>query len=257
MKSLFNLIFLLVLTQAQAQSIVAGEFDGNDFYHNYAPELVLSAPDPVNISSDSIFIDMNNDGIVDVIIDVFNQNGGNWFDKRHAEIIPINNSEIALGAIDTCFANCPPPDLVSFEALAHAFDQPDLIDGASNWIDSAAYLSFNKWEAAVPNNCGYGCSGGDFQLDYRYVGIRIISGSDTLYGWIRTRLYSTAMGDYDISIGSFACNQYAVGIEELGLPKKRIIRTFDVLGRTSETKPNTLLIHQYSDGTTDKVFLFE
>lgn len=257
MKALFIILFLFILIHGNAQSIVAGEFNGNDFYFDYVPDYILFAPEPLNFSSDSLTIDLNNDGIDDVIIDVANHDGGNWFNKRHAEIIPINNSQIALATLDTCFANCPPPDYVSFEAVAQAFAELDEIDETSTWIDSAAYLSFEKWEAAIPNGCGYACTGGNFDFEFSYVGVRIFAANDTLYGWIKVRLYSTAPSDLNLAIGSFACNVFVVGLREYCFTKKRLVGIMDILGRKSEDIANTILIYQYSDGTTEKVFNFD
>lgn len=257
MKSLLTISFLLVLIQTNAQSIVAGEYTSSDYYYNYDPAHVLYAPYPVNTSTDSLFIDMNNDGTDDVVIVVFNNNGYQWFSILQAQVIPINNCAVALGTMDTCFANIPPTDVVSVEKIAHAFDEADVIDGASNWSDSAAYLSFTRTYAAIPNGYGYACSGGEFDLDHRYIGVKVASGNDTLYGWIKAELLSIAGGDLEFSIGSFACNQQAAGIEEFALPKKRLVRIVDVLGRVSEDKPNTVLIRQYSDGTCERVFRFE
>ncbi len=39
--------------------------------------------------------------------------------------------------------------------------------------------------------------------------------------------------------------------------KKKLIQVFDLMGRETEDKPNTLLIYIYSDGTTKKVFRVE
>ena len=44
---------------------------------------------------------------------------------------------------------------------------------------------------------------------------------------------------------------------ELSNPEKELIGTFDLLGRPAEPKTNTLLIYQYSDGTTEKKILVE
>lgn len=243
--------------QGNAQNITAGEYDNNEFYFDFIPNHILYAPAPINISSDSLYIDLNNDGVDDVILDVVSHNGGNWFNKKHAEVIPLNNCQIASGGIDTCFANCPPPNLVSFEASAKAFDSTEIINASTNWIDSVAYLSFFRHEAAIPNNCGYSCWGGNFEFVYKYIGVRVFSANDTLYGWIKTKQYTTVPGDYNIVIESFACNTYVVGLEEISLPQKYLIRTIDLLGRETEDKPNTLLIYQYSDGTFEKVFRLE
>ncbi len=50
------------------------------------------------------------------------------------------------------------------------------------------------------------------------------------------------------------CN---VGIEELNQGEKEIIRVVDLMGRETTPQKNKVLIYQYSDGTTEKVFEFE
>ena len=47
------------------------------------------------------------------------------------------------------------------------------------------------------------------------------------------------------------------GIQEFNSSTKELIGVFDVMGRATEYKPNTLLIYIYSDGTTEKVFSVE
>lgn len=46
-------------------------------------------------------------------------------------------------------------------------------------------------------------------------------------------------------------------IELNPLNKKELIQLLDVMGRTTEFRPNTLLIYVYSDGTTERVFKME
>lgn len=48
-----------------------------------------------------------------------------------------------------------------------------------------------------------------------------------------------------------------VGIEEIDKPTKKVIRIIDIMGRKSEDIPNTLLIYIYSDGSTEKIFRVE
>lgn len=257
MKKILNIVFLFLCFQSSAQNIVAGEYDANEYYYDFVPDHILYAPESINSSTDSIYIDLNNDGIDDVIIDVHNLDGGNWLNKKHAEIIPLANCEVSFGTIDTCFANCPPPDYVSFEAITNAYDSLDLIDSTGVWIDSSSYLAFTRWEATVPNGCGYGCGGGNFGSGYRYAGVRIFPAGDTLYGWIKLRVFATNPGDFDLAIDAFACNTYVVGLKELSQSNKEIIRIVDILGRETENKPNTLLIYVFSDGTTEKVYRVE
>lgn len=257
MKYNFFFLFLFILLKSSAQNINAGEYDVNEYFYDFVPDYVLYAPEPVNFSSDSIFLDVNNDGIQDIILDVSNQDGGNWSNYKHAEIIPLNNCEVSFGTTDTCFATCPPPDYVSLEAIARAYDSLDLIDSSGIWIDSSSYLSFARWNATVPNVCGHMCDGGYFQSTYRYVGVRVFPAGDTLYGWVKLRVFGVILGDYNLAIDSYACNEYILGLDELNLPDKTLVKIVDVLGRETENKPNTLLIFQYADGTSRRVYRVE
>ena len=50
----------------------------------------------------------------------------------------------------------------------------------------------------------------------------------------------------------------ALSINEAVLDEqKKLIQVIDLMGRATRDKPNTLLIHVYSDGTTEKVFRVE
>lgn len=48
-----------------------------------------------------------------------------------------------------------------------------------------------------------------------------------------------------------------IGLEEIQLEKKQLIKIVDLLGRETEFKPNTPLIFMYNDGTTEKVMKLE
>jgi len=56
------------------------------------------------------------------------------------------------------------------------------------------------------------------------------------------------------------CSPYPVGINESTSAEsliKTLIKTFDIMGRETTFKPNTLLIYLYDDGSTEKVFTME
>ncbi len=47
-------------------------------------------------------------------------------------------------------------------------------------------------------------------------------------------------------------------ISELNLfPKKELIGIYDLMGRKTERKTNTIQIYHYSDGTSEKVYQME
>ena len=50
---------------------------------------------------------------------------------------------------------------------------------------------------------------------------------------------------------------FLVGIEELSMNNRKLIKVIDLMGRTTELTPNRLLIKCYNDGTTEKVYINE
>ena len=48
-----------------------------------------------------------------------------------------------------------------------------------------------------------------------------------------------------------------VGMDEFNGDKKQLVSVTDLLGRESTMEPNQLLIYTYSDGTMEKVFIYE
>ncbi len=259
MRLLIVLITLLLVTFSSfSQNIIAGQFDANEYYFDFNPDYVLAAPGTSSDSTDSLSIDLNNDGTNDIRLAVINQNGGNWYNKKYTEIIPLNNNQIVLGKIDTCFANCAPPDYVSFEAITQAYDSLALIDYSANWIDSSSHLAFFKQESNIPNACGYACSGGLFDASFKYLGVRVLTGSDTLYRWVKLKFEVLNSIDYTLTVESFACNQYQTsGLMELEKANKKLVQIVDLLGREVYDESNNVLIYIYSDGTTEKVVRIE
>ena len=46
-----------------------------------------------------------------------------------------------------------------------------------------------------------------------------------------------------------------VGIEELSMNQRKLIKVIDLMGRESLLEPNKILIKCYSDGTTERVYV--
>jgi hypothetical protein len=47
------------------------------------------------------------------------------------------------------------------------------------------------------------------------------------------------------------------GIDELSGDTKQLIRVSDLMGRETVVQPNQLLIYTYSDGSKEKIFIYE
>ena len=60
----------------------------------------------------------------------------------------------------------------------------------------------------------------------------------------------------DVSLIKTSCPS-TVGINEVQLDEKELIKIIDVTGRETHVTPNTLLLYIFSDGTIEKVFIVE
>lgn len=61
--------------------------------------------------------------------------------------------------------------------------------------------------------------------------------------------------DSEVHLGADTCS--FVGLAEWVAQPKTLEKVVDLLGRKTENRGNVLLIHVYSDGTTEKVFRIE
>lgn len=55
----------------------------------------------------------------------------------------------------------------------------------------------------------------------------------------------------------YTAQQCLLGVTELNLQSKELVKITDLMGRESKVQPNTTLIYIYSDGTTEKVYQIE
>lgn len=72
----------------------------------------------------------------------------------------------------------------------------------------------------------------------------------TLYCYQKTMNYKTLIVNQSEYVGF-------VGINELSMNQRKLIKVIDLMGRTTDLTPNRLLIKCYNDGTTEKVFITE
>lgn len=138
-------------------------------------------------------------------------------------------------------SNMPSSEILEFE-----FDSQDniwaLFGSALNSPESIAYLdrTTNTWTSVYDSNN----SPISFNLQ---VSIEIDT-ADNL--WVAER----------DNIHVLKVNNWPTWLEQNELSfnqQKELIGVYDVLGRETEEKPNTVLIYVYSDGTSKKVFRFE
>ncbi len=246
-----SLGLVFILQETSAQIITAGEHPIEGFFVEFPEEMELSAPNPLNFSSDSAYLDLNDDGLDDVIIDLANNPGGVWYYKRHFEVIPLNGAEVAFGRWDSCIAICQPPQYVSFNRLSKGFEEGDVINSGRIWTEFPTYLSYSRWEANVPNGCGYGCGGAQFPNDgVAYLGVRLWKEQQSAYAWVKIKILTTAEGQH-IYIGGYASTDFYGPTEPEVIPK-RLIKIVDLLGREVRPEKYQLLLYIYDDGSVEK-----
>lgn len=72
----------------------------------------------------------------------------------------------------------------------------------------------------------------------------------TLYCYNKSMNYKTLIVNQTENIGF-------LGVNELSMNKRKLIKVIDLMGRTTELTPNRILINCYNDGTTEKVYITE
>lgn len=204
------LFFFYFSTNIFGQYIQAGINTSQDYHFNIIPDTIITTLSTTSGIA-SFYLDINNDSIDDFEISVIIDDFGNWHHYESSIITPLNNNQIAIQRYDSCFAFCPPPDYLYNLPMVKSFLFNDSINNSNLWIDSAASLSFTKWSATIPNNCGYSCSGNTFLGASEFIGIRIITSNDSLYGWIK----ASGISSDTILVEEFACNKLQTSIDHL------------------------------------------
>lgn len=137
--------------------------------------------------------------------------------------------------------------------------------GTSHWLDPNTDATNSVGFSALPggqiNVTGF--NGGSQSINEYGVFL-----SSTLVGSSNTSVYYRIMSfttgiltkntvDWRHGYSIRCLNSNFVGLEEIKLEKRELVKVVGLLGQETEPKPNTPLIYIYSDGTTEKVFLVE
>lgn len=164
--------FLFFYKCSNAQFILAGQYNIGDYY-----ELKDAVNEVYYNDSASYPIDVNGDGVIDCIIKI---NLGFGFHRwtYNYDILPQNSSQIAWFTADTCFDTTA---VIAVSNLAKNFPRNDSINQTAVWENSELVLLY-----LIGGWSGPSCSTDEFNFsDTGIVGIRVFTGNDTSYGWIR------------------------------------------------------------------------
>jgi hypothetical protein len=197
-KIILSVVGVLILTSSfsRGQGIVAGDTSSPStvIYYEDIPDDTLSASP---WSSPTPFaIDINGDNINDLRFHAYvSPSLGAGFKRVYIETL--NNTQIASGYLSPCYSDLIP--------IAQGFSSGSTIDSSAIWksspyvpsvIDTSIHLAYNYFQTGG-NSCG------DNPFYYtRYLGVRVLAGNDTLYGWVKCRTQNS----YMVITYSFACN---------------------------------------------------
>lgn len=204
----------MVLASAvcQAQSIIAGQYDQDDYYFNFEPGILLEPVYPDPWPESEIFpLDINNDGTIDISFQTY-YSEANFY--HHRTWVDLGyHCEIAIST-DTCYVDTTAayPDCLyaqdEINEVAKIFQVGEIIGESNNWKykDDYTWISyvFRHWW------CWPLCT---HIITPAIIGVRIFVDTDTLYGWVKL----TDVESYRFTIDKYACNTTTMGIQEMEL----------------------------------------
>ncbi|HTA81441.1 MAG TPA: T9SS type A sorting domain-containing protein [Bacteroidia bacterium] len=186
-----SIIFFLLfaINTLSAQYIIAGHHGVNDYYTKidtnfFSTEGSMFANKLIDINGDSI-PDVNFYSYFEVSVS---------YGQIYCEIDSRNSSQIASGIGVPCLGGY----------MAYNFVAGDTISKSGTWNVSNKILSEYVYQV------NSSCSKTFYHTDTAYVGIRVFSGNDTLYGWIGLTQVSSS-GCYIIDC---ACNKVPTVVKD-------------------------------------------
>jgi len=199
---------------AYAQYILAGQHSESNYYYHIIPDATRTGPyDHGQPRPPAIYeIDINGDYYYEFYLCAY----GYWSNGGSSAWITINshnkhNYQIAVGKIDTCFRN----NYYNLYFMAKSFRAMDTIGNNLFWThvaprysnDTSLLLTYRSYSI----DSGV-CFPDDFDNDSlgNYIGVRITSPTDTVYGWIKV----TNIDFLTFTIQEFAFGKKITGMDE-------------------------------------------
>lgn len=193
MRSVILLLLVIVSNWLHAQATYAGKYDVADYHVDILPDRVLygtSGPGP-NYSIDSLQVDINNDGVIDLTLKDYDGPGlGNLYHRTYLNTY--NNCEIGTVLKKSCYT-------VDCDGYPHSAsgDIVQGLDSAANIPDQLDWVS-GEVSTSIYNCCFIGMTGS-------YIPVRLNIQNNTLYGWINLQ---------GRTIKEYACTQIIVSTKD-------------------------------------------
>ena len=179
------LLFICEFCLSQNRFIVAGSHDPTDYFHDMIPDTTLTLGKSYNM-------DVNNDAIID--LNVTSSKAAGMFAGDDGVYLTILNGEVRKD-----------------KYYVHIFNLNDTIGNDTAWHgNSIMKISYNTWQKCPPLCPGYNISVNDTLHD-KYLGYRLFTQMDTLYGWVKI----STNGATNLTMKEWAINKAITGINEV------------------------------------------
>lgn len=185
---------------------------------------------------------------------------GNGCDYHHILDLTINNTYNTTDVIVSCEDSYTWVNGIIYTAPTNT---PIYIYTSSNGCDSIVTLdlTFMTISTNVINNDPT-LTADQFGLDYQWVDCN--DNYSPIAGATSQSFTPTQNGSYAVILSTGSCSDTSacytvatVGLEELQLEGKILVKVTDLLGRETTPQPNTPLLYIYSDGTIERTFTLD
>ena len=205
MRSIVGLLSLLLVSASSGQSIIAGMVGVGDHYVDVAPDTLLSE---LNVHHsgyppEQFQIDLDSDGVYDARFFTYG-GGGLGGGAGGCQLQPEPWVSI-IAHLDTSNGCCPGQYIA---LLADTLPMGHTISALDSFIQGQVYLwseSYGQASAPIINEW--------LGIGEHFIGVRMLAGIDTLYGWIRVNAY--VQGARTLVIMDHAINRGTVGITSI------------------------------------------
>jgi hypothetical protein len=209
----YLLIFacLIYTSAVKSQSIIAGMHGTADYYYDFTPDTTLFCNSEFGeCTSLELPIDINNDGLLDFTIKEHLTEGAMGFDFDYIDLTTSNNCQVSTRG-DSClyYQDTSSIPHYSVQTVANAFLDGDTINNLFTWTQGNCDLLSNTYVAGVYDCHASASSDPDF-----IIGIRLVTGSDTLYGWIKLKNVILNSYSANFAVQEYACNKQTIGLQE-------------------------------------------
>lgn len=197
------LIVALFFCNCSNAQILAGQHSLNDDYYVLKDTVI----EVYYGGSASYPIDMNGDGVIDCTIKISLSFGNHQWDYDY-DILPQNSAQIAWSAVDTCFYDSA---VFNTSNVAKNFPNNDSINQNAIWKDSELVLLYLHSGLVGPY-----CTTTQYNFsDTGFVGVRVFTEKDTVYGWIRITWADSILPM--LKVTDYACNLPLAELQNLAV----------------------------------------